>query len=95
MSTSDVITGRGLLPDIDETIRQMRADEVEDQPFATPVQYSKIRPVQSPQVYGYIRRGRLPTYTCQCGRKVIRIDEADDLLRELGKLPPKLKDEDG
>jgi hypothetical protein len=86
--------GREPLPNIDEVIARMQADDLEDQIYATPVQYSKIRPVASPQVYGYIRRNRLPTYTCQCGRNVIKIEEADALLRSLGKLPPKLGDED-
>jgi hypothetical protein len=76
---------------IDELMRQMKDDETGDQEFIRPVAYSKIRPIASPQVYQWIRNGKLGSYTCQCGSKVIRIEEADDLLRALGKLPPKLE----
>jgi hypothetical protein len=72
----------------DEFFERIRQDELEDQLVATPVQYSHIRPISSPQVYGFIRRGRLQVHTCVCGRNVIVIAEADALLRELGKLPP-------
>jgi hypothetical protein len=73
---------------IDEFIARIEADEISDQKVATPVSYSKIRPVSSPQVYQWIRRGRLAMFKCICGRNVINIAEADELLRALGKLPP-------
>ena len=79
---------------LDEVAAAIEADEASEQKVATPVQYSHMRPISSPQVYGYIRRGRLKMYYCLCGRKVIKIAEADELLRELGKLPPLLEDED-
>lgn len=65
---------------LDDVIRQMQLDEVEDAEYATPVNYAKIRPKLTPQlVYYRIRTKKLPVYICQCGRKVIKIEDADKL----------------
>ena len=73
---------------IDEIMRDMAAFDTEGAEFMTPVQYSKIRPVQAPQVYGWIKRGQLNCKRCDCGRKVINVQEADELMRSKGRLPP-------
>jgi hypothetical protein len=63
---------------LDELVRQMQLDEVEDAEYVTPVNYAKIRPKLTPQlVYYRIRTGKLVPYQCACGRKVIKIEEAD------------------
>jgi len=72
----------------DDLIRQLEAFENEGAEYMTPVQYSKIRPIRSPQVYNYLRSGQLGWKHCDCGRKVINVEEADALLRAKGKLPP-------
>ena len=79
----------------DDLIREMQAFEQEGAAFMTPVQYSKIRPIRSPQLYAYMRKGALAWKRCDCGRRVISVDEADELLRSKGKLPPIGEDDDG
>jgi len=79
---------------IDQLIADMQAFDREGAEFMTPVQYSKIRPVKSPQVYSWLRQGQLGWKHCDCGRKVISVAEADELMRSKGKLPPKVGDDD-
>jgi hypothetical protein len=79
---------------IDEIMRDMEAFDAEGAEFMTPIQYSKIRPVQAPQVYGWIRTGKISWKRCDCGRKVINVREVDDLLRSKGRLPPVIEDND-
>lgn len=73
----------------DDVIRDMMAFDNEGSEFMTPVQYAKIRPVYAPQVYGWMKNGTLPWKYCDCGRKVINVEQADELLRTKGKLQPK------
>jgi hypothetical protein len=73
----------------DELFKDMAAFENEGAEYMTPVQYSKVRPVHSPQIYAWIRNKQLGWKNCDCGRKVINVEEADELLRSKGKLPPK------
>ena len=73
----------------DELLEQMRLDDMSDQEFMTPVQYSKIRPIRPQQIYAWIRNETLSWKRCDCGRKVIRVEEADELLRSKGKLQPQ------
>lgn len=76
------------MSNIDDILKDMEAFDREGAEFMTPVQYSKIRPVQAPQIYGWLNKGVLNWKRCDCGRKVINVQEADDLLRSKGKLPP-------
>lgn len=62
---------------LDDVIRKMRQDEIEDAPLITPVNYAKLRGMQPQLVYYRIRTGKLKTKTCNCGRKCIDIKEAD------------------
>jgi hypothetical protein len=72
----------------DELLERMELDEKQDAPLITPVNYAKLRPSLTPQsVYYRIRTGKLKTYLCPCGRKCIKLEEAD-------KLFFKPKDED-
>jgi hypothetical protein len=73
---------------IDEVIAQMKLDEEEDAKFITPVNYGRLRGVAPQNVYYYIRRGYIKVRTCDCGRKVIEKEEADEYLRRVGKLKP-------
>jgi hypothetical protein len=72
---------------IDEFEAELSKFENEGPAFLSPCSYAKIRPVSGPQVYGWIRTGQLNSKYCDCGRKVINVAEADDLLRQKGKLP--------
>ena len=65
---------------IDDLIAQIKQDELADAPLISPVNYAKIRPNLTPQsVYYRIRAKQLKTYTCNCGRRCIKIEEADKL----------------
>lgn len=77
----------------DELFKEFEAFENEGPAYLSPCSYAKIRPVSGPQVYGWIRSGQLNSKYCECGRKVINVIEADDLLRQKGKLP-NLKEEE-
>jgi hypothetical protein len=76
------------MANIDDVIRQMQADEEEDAPKITPVNYGRLRGLAPQLIYYYIRRGKITTSHCDCGRKVIDKEEADDFLRSIGKLKP-------
>jgi hypothetical protein len=62
---------------IDEFIRRAEEDDLADAKYITPVNYAKVRPVSSPQIYQLLRRGKLAKHRCACGRTVIEIAEAD------------------
>lgn len=79
---------------IDDIVKDMEAFDNEGAEFMTPVQYAKVRPVQAPQVYGWMKSGKINWQRCQCGRKIINVQEVDDFLRSKGKLPPVLERED-
>ena len=72
----------------DELIAQMQADEEEDGKLITPVNYARIRGLAPQVIYYYIRRGYITWMRCDCGRKVIEKEEADEYLRSVGKLKP-------
>ena len=74
---------------IDDFIRRLEQDDKESQRLITPVAYGKLRGIAPQQVYYYIRTKKLETEVCDCGRRCIRIEDADELLRALGKLPPR------
>jgi hypothetical protein len=67
----------------DELIKLMAADEAGDAPLITPVNYAKIRPIASQLVYYAIRTHKLQTAICNCGRKCINKQDADDYYRKV------------
>ena len=71
---------------IDELIAQMEADENEDAPYITPVNYGKLRGIAPQLVYYHIRAGHITYKHCDCGRRVIDKEEADEYFRSIGKL---------
>jgi hypothetical protein len=73
---------------IDEVIKQMQADEEADARYITPVNYGKLRGIAPQLIYYYIRAGHITTKHCDCGRRVIEKEEADEYLRSVGKLKP-------
>jgi protein tyrosine phosphatase (PTP) superfamily phosphohydrolase (DUF442 family) len=68
---------------IDEFIARVRKDELGEQEWMTPVAYSKVRPISSPQIYQIARNGKLvddegPLLEyCRCGRRVLNVNRAD------------------
>lgn len=68
---------------IDDFLKQVEDDELEDrleeQTLATPIEYARSRSMAPQKVYYYIRHRKLETTHCQCGRRVVRIEEADIL----------------
>lgn len=69
---------------LDDMIRQMQEDEAADQVDvtgeATPINYARSRGIFPQRVYGWIRRGKLETHNCACGRRVVFVSDADALL---------------
>jgi hypothetical protein len=59
-----------------------RADRVSLQTLASPVDYAKTHGIRPQMVYYYIRTGKLKTRTCECGRRVIVIAEADQIFKK-------------
>jgi len=64
---------------IDELMRQMEADEREDQRLITPVEYGRLRGIAPQRVYYYIRNKKLIPERCECGRNCVVKAEADEL----------------
>jgi hypothetical protein len=64
-----------------------RADRLTEQIKATPIDYARTRGIRPQKVYASLRSGKLEWSTCECGRRVIVIAEADELygLRENGR----------
>jgi hypothetical protein len=79
---------------IDEFIAQLEKDETGDQKYMKPVQYAKLRGLYPQQIYGWMKNGTLTSMHCDCGSRVIEVEEADELLRSKGKLSPRSEDED-
>jgi len=67
----------------DELEAQIREDELNDAELITPVNYAKIRPISSPQIYAKIRNNKLQKVICPCGRTCINLREADEYFRKL------------
>ena len=67
---------------IDEVMKRMELDETEDAPLMTPINYAKVRPIEPQSVYYALRTGKLKTERCNCGRKCINKDAADDYYRK-------------
>lgn len=68
---------------IDDFLKQVQEDELEDrlaeQTKATPIDYAKMRGIRPQRVYYHLRRNSLTSSHCECGRRVIDIQEADGL----------------
>ncbi len=68
---------------IDDAIQEM-ADDYEGATKLPPIQYAKMRGMYPQKVYAAVRNGKLKTHWCDCGRKVVIIEEADEYFK-LGK----------
>lgn len=68
---------------IDDFLKRVQedeeADKLETQTHATPIEYARSRGMAPQRVYYHLRNNRLASSTCQCGRRVIDMAEADEL----------------
>jgi hypothetical protein len=65
---------------------QIQEDELKDQAeiygHLSPVEYARLVGIAPQRVYYYIRNKRISVHNCPgCGRKVIKIEEADVIFR--------------
>jgi hypothetical protein len=66
---------------IDDAIRAMEED-VEGATLLPPIQYAKLRGMYPQKVYAALRNKRLDYAICQCGRKCVSIEEADEYFKQ-------------
>ena len=66
----------------DQFIEQMKRDELEGATKLSPRDYGKLRGISPQLVYYHIREGHIKWSHCECGRKVIVIDEADEYFKK-------------
>jgi hypothetical protein len=76
----------------DELFEAMQRDEQADARLMPPVAYGKLRGISPQLVYYHIRAKHLETEYCDCGRKCIEREAADDFFRSIGKLAPLSED---
>jgi hypothetical protein len=65
---------------IDDAIKAMQ-DDSEGATKLPPIQYAHLRGLYPQKVYAALRKGKLQWNTCDCGRKVVVIEEADKLFK--------------
>jgi hypothetical protein len=65
---------------IDDAIKAME-DDTEGATKLPPIQYAKLRGIYPQKVYAAIRNKKLAQVWCDCGRKVVIIDDADKLFQ--------------
>lgn len=66
---------------LDELQAQIEADELSDAEYLTPVQYGRLKGIAPQRVFYFIKVGKLDATKCLCGRRVVRISEADEVFR--------------
>jgi hypothetical protein len=66
---------------IDDFLRQAEEDERADATKLPVIQYAKMRKMYPQKVYAVIRKGKLKEHWCDCGRKVVIIEEADQYFK--------------
>lgn len=68
---------------IDDFLKAIQEDEQHDrvatQTKATPIDYARSRGIAPQKVYKSLRGRKLEWHSCECGRRVIAIAEADEL----------------
>lgn len=69
---------------IDDFIREAEEDERADATKLPVIEYAKLRGLYPQKVYAAIRARKLVQHWCECGRKVVLIEEADEYFK-LGK----------
>jgi len=49
-------------------------------------EYAKARGISPQLIHYYIREEKLEVDNCECGRRCVRVEEADKFFREKGKI---------
>jgi hypothetical protein len=75
---------------IDDFIAQVQADELADATKLSPREYGKLRGITPQLVYYHIKVGHVAEEFCQCGRKVIDIQQADEYFKRGDFDPAKI-----
>jgi hypothetical protein len=79
------------MANMDEAIKEMERmdleDAAEEQKLMTPIDYARARGLKPQLVYYYMRgpNAKLAPYWCECGRKCIVVEEADELFEAVRK----------
>lgn len=42
----------------------------------TPIEFARLNSMAPQQIYKWIREGHIKTFHCQCGRKVVNVEDA-------------------
>jgi hypothetical protein len=66
---------------IDDILKEMEKDDLEGATKLPPIQYGKLRGIYPQKVYAALRAGRLKWDRCECGRRVVNVEEADKLFK--------------
>jgi len=69
---------------IEELLKEMERDDLEGATKLPPIQYAKLRGIYPQKVYAALRNKKLEPTRCECGRKVVVVEEADEYFK-LGK----------
>lgn len=69
---------------IDDAIKEMQLGDLEGATKMSPIDYAKLRGIYPQKVYGALRNHKLKDTKCDCGRRVIVVEEADEYFK-LGK----------
>jgi hypothetical protein len=67
-------------------------DQAEEVGYLTPREYAKARGMNPQLVYYYIRTGKLKDERCQCGRRVLHVQTADQVLQTKAASRPGVLD---
>lgn len=62
---------------IDDAIKAMQ-DDVEGATKLPPIQYAKLRGIYPQKVYAALRSTKLEWDRCNCGRRVVDVEAADE-----------------
>lgn len=75
---------------IEDLIKQME-DDSEGATKGSPIEVAKILGIKHPQkIYQWLRTGKLKWSTCDCGRRVVVIEEVRQLLESQSKTPQEV-----
>lgn len=67
---------------MDELLEEMSRSDLDGPPKLSPVDYGKLRGIKPQLVYYHIRAQHITTETCNCGRRVIDVIEADEFFKK-------------
>ena len=63
----------------DELLAMMEEDERNDAELLSPIEYARARGIYPQRVYKALRQKKLVAEFCNCGRKCVRVTDADEV----------------